>query len=269
MQAHTRSIWSKVNDRFIVKNRPDKFVSAVFVAGKGPRHVGALGRARLYHKQIASPNSFDSQKNDLNNPILLIIKSTSKQASCSLGSRLPPAIPPMALLTTPVSSTVAPLRIAFSGPTVRGNSVLLPAFSDGTGFVWNPSQPASSALWSGFFCDAGSALPATYLSLPVMNNLSSYIWAWPSTTNSTMTTVSMPTGTLTLSAMMNAIYTATQQTISVAQYMDIAGTSYSGTGSPTLANALTQFVAGSKTQSSLGLCNITQESATVLRIWCW
>lgn len=175
----------------------------------------------------------------------------------------------MSSITTPVTSTVAPLRIVFSGPIAGGSYVLLPSFSDGTVFSWNPTQPASSALWSGFFCDSSSALPSTYLNLPVMNNLSSYVWAWPSVTNSTMTTVAMPTGTLTLYGMMNAMYTATQQTISAAQYADIAGVPYAGTGSPAVKDALSQFVAVSKMKITLGLCNITQESPTVLRMWCW
>lgn len=174
------------------------------------------------------------------------------------------------LLTTlpTLTSTAAPLRLMFNS-AMSGGSMLGTSFTDGTVFSWNPTQPVATAAWSGFFCDAGGALPATYLNLPVMNNLSAFTWAWPSTTGSTMNTVAMPTGYLTLYGMMNTLYTATQQTISSAQFADIVGTTYTGSGSPTLKVALNQYVAMNPLGLTLALCNITQESATVLRIGCW
>ena len=175
-------------------------------------------------------------------------------------------------LTSNVSVTantvVTNLRVAFTGPTnVPGGAYsMLPSLSDGSWFLWDPTTPVSNSSWSGLFCDPTTSLPNTHLAAKAVNNLPSYVWAWPSVTGSTINTLNMPTGTLTLGTILNTMYAATQGPITAAQYEDVTGQIYNAPGRPTLAQALQVNAANYDYQ--LQLFEVTQESPTVLRIEC-
>lgn len=99
-----------------------------------------------------------------------------------------------------------------------------------------------------------------------MNNVSTNIWAWPSTTGSTPNTFTVPSGYLTLYGLMNSMYNASQTNITPQQYQDITGFAYQGTGIPTVAVALTDYANNNGYTPQLQW--ITQESANVIRIVC-
>ncbi|RYE13660.1 MAG: hypothetical protein EOP45_20855 [Sphingobacteriaceae bacterium] len=141
--------------------------------------------------------------------------------------------------TTSGTTSTASLALAFSG-TSPANYMSNPFFNDGTVLLWDITQPVSASQWSGCFGDTASALPAKYLNLNVMTNQSSYTWAWPSVTGSTMNQISMPSGILTLSTLMSSLYLSSTSTISAAQYQDITGVSSSGNNVLTIAKALLQ-----------------------------
>lgn len=168
-----------------------------------------------------------------------------------------------ATLPSAVSSSPS-LKLVFYGVGV--GSVLYPNFNDGFIFSWNPTTPYSTIPWSRYFGDPLTPLPSDYLNVVVMNNTSSNIWAWPTTSGSTMNTFPVPTGYLTLYGLLNAMYTASQSSITSVQYQDITGFSYTGNGTPTVATALTDFATSLAYVPQLQW--ITQESQTVLRILC-
>lgn len=171
--------------------------------------------------------------------------------------------------TAVISNTaVTSLRVAFAGPTNApgGTYSMLPAFSDNTWYIWDPSTPVANSIWTGLFCDPVTSLPDTHLAAKAINNLPTFVWAWPSMTGSTLNTLNMPTGVLTLGTVLNTMYAATQGVITAAQYEDVTGQIYGGQGRPTLAQALQVNAANYDYQ--LQLFEVTQESPTVLRIDC-
>ena len=146
----------------------------------------------------------------------------------------------MSVINTSTASgttTASSLGLAFSG-TSPSNYMSNPFFNDGTVLLWDVTQPITTTQWSGYFGDTASALPPKYLNLSVMTNQSSYIWAWPSVTGSTMNQISMPSGILTLNTLMTALYLSSTSVISAAQYQDITGVQPSGNSVLTIAKAL-------------------------------
>lgn len=168
-----------------------------------------------------------------------------------------------------MSSTSPYVRIAFYGPTLYEGAryTLSTAFTDNTYFTWDPTQPVANSQWSGLFCDPIVSIPDNHLQAEVMNNNETYTWAFYSISGSTPNTVQLPTGTLPLGTLLEAIHSATQQVVSDEQYRDVVGEVYSGNGQPTLAQAL-QTQANSM-GASTRFTGVFQESPTVLRIQCW
>lgn len=160
------------------------------------------------------------------------------------------------------------LMIRFCGPCCSTGLpyTLFPRFSDGTDFVWNPTQAISASVWSGRFLDPPCPLPAVYLNLIVLNNLPEYTWTWPSVTSSVINTIPVPTGYLTLYGLMTAIYNSSQSLISPAQYSDITGTSCVGSATLTVALALNTLYSSYQTVPQF--CGVSVESQNILRVNC-
>lgn len=161
-----------------------------------------------------------------------------------------------------------PLKMVFDGPssTPGANYVMLCQFNDLSWFIWDLTQPVSTSIWSGGFCDPLSAIPADHLSATVMTNQPSHVWAFPSVTGATPNSFQMPVGLLSLGQVLTAIYSATQVPITKDQYRDITGSDFTGTGTPTRAQALRDNA--DNMQYQLQLFELTQESPTVIRVNC-
>ena len=169
---------------------------------------------------------------------------------------------------TNAASIPQALMMSFCGPCCSTGLpyTLFSRFSDGTDFVWNPTLPVSTCVWSGRFLDPPSSLPDVYLNLVVMNNLSTYTWAWHSVNSNLMNTIVMPTGYLTLYGLMTTLYNSTQTSITPAQYSDITGVPYVGSSALTIAVALNALYGPFQTVPQL--CSVCEESPNVLRINC-
>lgn len=161
------------------------------------------------------------------------------------------------------------LNLQFVGPTTSAGQQfqLYPRFTDQSSFLWSPVEPISNSKWCGRFGDPVKVLPQTYLNIVVMNSLSSYTWAWPSTTGSTLNSFSMPTGNITLQSMMNNIYTASRANITSDQYQDITGQPPADpTSNCTVANALiTNATALQYNEQFFGLL---LEGTNIIRVLC-
>lgn len=173
--------------------------------------------------------------------------------------------------STATSFTKVPvtLRIAFEnvGSSDGVGNLITLKFNDGFQFVWNPTLPYTSVQTTLWFGQTPRNIPDEYLNTVVINNLSSNVWAWPSTTGSTMNPIAVPSGYLTLYGMMNAIYEASQSVITSEQYEDITGFEYQGSDdSLTVATALTD--ASAANQSTPSFSTVTVESGGLLRISC-
>ncbi len=172
------------------------------------------------------------------------------------------------LTVTDLTSRPQALSIRFCGPCCDSGMPysVFPVFSDYTDFNWNPTKPITTCIWSGMFLDPPRSLPDVYLNLVVANNLSVYTWAWPSVTSSTMNTIAMPTGHLTLYGLMLSLYNSTQSLITSVQYRDITGMPYTSLGTPTIAIALNDMC--SIVQGTPKFYSITCESSNLLRVNC-